>query len=845
MKTPHFAFLLAAALAPQAIAQDSSPAPWDGLLEGIQDSFVARRAGTVDGTDPGGFYRIGNYPILDNLAAGESIDEETVCEIVAASEDGMTLIYTDSEMERLGFVDITDPADPHGMGFVQLPGEPTAVSVSGDYALCAINTSANFVDTSGDLLVVDIASQTIVRTMPLGGQPDSVAVSPDGQFCAIAIENERDEDDPATGGAPPQLPAGYLVIIDLIGHDPNNWTLRTVDLTGIADLYPEDPEPEFVDISALNICAVTLQENNHIVLVELHSGAVVWDFSCGTVDLVDIDTNENGLIEQNTSLTAVPREPDAVTWISPFTLATADEGDLDGGSRGFTVWSIFGRTEIETGNFLEHMTAALGHYPEERSENKGNEPEGVEYASYGGFDFLFVGSERAGVVSAYLLDRSSASGLGLGMELWDVMPAGVGPEGLLAIPARDLFIVANEKDDRGDKLRASLMIYEYGFADADSALYPQFGDATWDPATGGAPLASIGALSGMTASPFAPGGDEAVFGVHDSFYGRSSVYFGGPFFQNNVSVVYGLGGVWPIEDTNGRLENALQRVKFALPNTPEFQIGDIINADGTVNLDLEGIGATVDGSGDPVFYVVSEGTGNLSGGVSDPNDRPFERPNVILELKIASTPLGGGGGGPINATLEITRVIGLPFALLAEQLRFGLEGVCVGNDGALYVCFQRAWQGFGDPADRARIGRFDLSTGQWGFAYYPLEAPASANGGWVGLSEIANVGDGRLAVIERDNQGNVDAAIKRIYSFDPASVTFTADPSVTPHTLAKTLEFDVLTSGLFEAVSVLPLEKLESMIILPNGDVWIANDNDGVDDNSGETCVFPIYGLFD
>lgn len=844
MKTPHLASLLAAALAPNAIAQDSSPAPWDGLLDGIEDSFLARRAGATDGSGPGGFYRIGNYPILDNLAAGESIDEETVCEIVAASDDGMTLIYTDSEMERLGFVDITDPTDPQGLGFVQLPGEPTAVSVTGGFALCAINTSANFIDTSGDLLVVDIATQTIVRTMPLGGQPDSVAVSPDGQFCAIAIENERDEDDPATGGAPPQLPAGYLVIVDLVGNDPANWTLRNVDLTGICDLYPEDPEPEFVDISALNICAVTLQENNHMILVELHSGAVVWDFSCGTVDLDAIDTNENGLIEQNTSLSAVPREPDAVTWISPFTLATADEGDLDGGSRGFTIWSIFGRTEVETGNFLEHLTAAIGHYPEERSENKGNEPEGVEFASFGGYDWLFVGSERAGIVSAYLLDRSSVSGLGIGAELWDVLPTGVGPEGLLAIPSRDLFVVANEKDDRGDKLRASLMVYEYSEGGADSAVYPQFGDATWDPAVGGAPLASLGALSGMTASPFAAAGDEAIFGVHDSFYGRSSVYFGGPAFQNDVSAAYGLLGVWPIEDTYGLLANALNRVKFALPDTPDFQIADIINADNTVNLDLEGIAATVDGAGEPVFYVVSEGTGNLSGGVSDPGNRPFERPNVILELKIASTPLGGGGG-PINNTLEITRVIGLPFALLTEQLRFGLEGICVGNDGALYVCFQRSWQGFGDPADRARIGRFDLSTGQWGFAYYPLEAPASANGGWVGLSEISNVGDGRLAVIERDNQGNVDAAIKRIYSFAPASVTFTADPAVTPATVAKTLEFDVLTSGLFEGVSVLPLEKLESMMITPSGDVWIANDNDGVDDNSGETCVLPIVGLFD
>ena len=125
------------------------------------------------------------------------------------------------------------------------------------------------------------------------------------------------------------------------------------------------------------------------------------------------------------------------------------------------------------------------------------------------------------------------------------------------------------------------------------------------------------------------------------------------------------------------------------------------------------------------------------------------------------------------------------------------------------------------------------------------KAPASANGGWVGLSEISNVGDGRLAVIERDNQGNVDAAIKRIYSFEPASVTFTGDPAVTPTTVAKTLEFDVLTSGLFEGVSVLPLEKLESMVITPSGDVWIANDNDGVDDNNGETLLLELDGLFD
>jgi hypothetical protein len=45
-----------------------------------------------------------------------------------------------------------------------------------------------------------------------------------------------------------------------------------VSLTGIADRFSEDPEPEFVSINKDNIAAVTLQENNHIVLVSLQSG---------------------------------------------------------------------------------------------------------------------------------------------------------------------------------------------------------------------------------------------------------------------------------------------------------------------------------------------------------------------------------------------------------------------------------------------------------------------------------------------------------------------------------------------------------------------------------------------
>ena len=79
-------------------------------------------------------------------------------------------------------------------------------------------------------------------------------------------------------------------------------------------------------------------------------------------------------------LTGIPREPDAVAWLSPWEIATADEGDLDGGSRGFSLFGLDGRLNFSSGNTVEHEMVRLGHYPESRSEDKGSEPEGNEYS---------------------------------------------------------------------------------------------------------------------------------------------------------------------------------------------------------------------------------------------------------------------------------------------------------------------------------------------------------------------------------------------------------------------------------------------------------------------------------
>ena len=186
-------------------------------------------------------------------------------------------------------------------------------------------------------------------TCDVGGQPDSVAASPDGRFLAVAVENERDEEH--DDGVIPQLPAGHLAIFDLDGDGrPTNCdAVRLVDLTGIAGIAPDDPEPEFVDVNDDNVVVVTLQENNHIALVDLATGEVTGHFPAGSVDLAAIDVEDDGVVAGTGSLAGVLREPDAVVWLDNERLVTANEGDYEGGSRGFTIFSAAGEVLYEFG----------------------------------------------------------------------------------------------------------------------------------------------------------------------------------------------------------------------------------------------------------------------------------------------------------------------------------------------------------------------------------------------------------------------------------------------------------------------------------------------------------------
>jgi hypothetical protein len=362
-----------------------------------------------------------------------------VAEIVAATPDGMTLMYTDSEAEDLGFVDIADPADPEDDGVLAIEGSPTSVAVTPDgaWAIAAVDTTDGiFAEPSGHLLVIDLADRSVVRMIDADGQPDAVTVAPDGTFAAVAVENQRDEE--LGDGGLPQLPAGFLLVLELDGA-PATWPVDTVTLTGLSGLTePSDPEPEFVDINAENVAAVTLQENNAVALVDLESRSVVASWSAGlsshAADTVDDD------VISFTDTISEEREPDAIAWTPAGNLLTANEGDWLGGSRDFSIFDPSGGVVFDAGASFELAAVAAGLYPDGRSDNKGTEPEGAEIGVYGSHTFAFVGAERAAFVGVYQLatDRNP--------RFVQLLETGSRPEGLLAIPARDLFVTANEDD---------------------------------------------------------------------------------------------------------------------------------------------------------------------------------------------------------------------------------------------------------------------------------------------------------------------------------------------------------------------------------------------------------------
>ncbi|MFZ1429272.1 MAG: esterase-like activity of phytase family protein [Geminicoccaceae bacterium] len=628
------------------------------------------------------FERVATLPVYATLPAGADPKTPTSAEIITATPDGNTLIFTDSPGRRLGFVDITDPAAPAPARSLPLGGEPTSVTVVGGVVLAAVNSSASKAAPTGHVAVIDLAERSVAATCDVHGQPDSVAASPDRRFLAVAVENERDEE--LNDGTLPQLPAGHLAVFDLgaDGRPTNCDAARIVAMTGMAEVAPEDPEPEFVDINADNIAAVTLQENNHVALVDLATGQVTGHFPAGAVDLERIDADGDKVIAGTGARKGVRREPDAIGWLGTDRLVTANEGDYEGGSRGFTIFDTAGKVLHDSGSLLEHLGMSYGHYPVKRAKAKGVEPEGVEIGTFGGTPLIFINAERGNFLAVFA-DRGASEP----PELLQFLPTGISPEGVVAIPGRDLIAVANELDEPEDNVRATIGIYR---RDAAVLPYPSVASVT-DPATG-API-GWGAMSGLAADPSAA---TTLYAVSDSYYDSSRIYTldtsvtpalitsfvelkkdgeQASYDLEGVALRAG-GGFWAASEGNPESKNPLTRQNLLLAVAPDGTVEQEIAlpealAGQAVRFGFEGVATWGEGAGQKVILAVQrpwqddpKGMAKLA--VYDPATAGWAF--VHYPLSEPQSPAGGWVG-----LSEITALGGDRFALIERDNQQGAD----------------------------------------------------------------------------------------------------------------------------------------------------------------------------
>lgn len=148
------------------------------------------------------------------------------------------------------------------------------------------------------------------------------------------------------------------------------------------------------------------------------------------------------------------------------------DGDYDAlytlGGRSFSIWSTDGAQVFDSDADLERITAAAhpanfnasndNNNFDDRSDNKGPEPEGLAVGNVGGRDYAFIGLERTGGIAAYDITTPTAPVFvdyvnNRDFSVSDITSPDIGdlgPEGVLFIPAhespnfRPLLVVTNE-----------------------------------------------------------------------------------------------------------------------------------------------------------------------------------------------------------------------------------------------------------------------------------------------------------------------------------------------------------------------------------------------------------------
>lgn len=362
-------------------------------------------------------------------------------------------------------------------------GAINSVAIRNGLAAFAIESSVR--TSPGTVVLFDTTTRGLaagVNQFTVGALPDMLTFTPDGTRLLVANEGTpsvygprlADSNGHRNYGQAVNDPVGSVSIIDLVGRT----VLATPTFNGVPVTGPNvrqntgmDFEPEYIAVNAAGTRAwVTLQEANALGVLNLQTlsfeqvvGLGAKDFSLPGNKIDPLNNGTLNFINANAKGLYMPDAIAAYEAQGQTMLVMANEGDFReddadrsaassfgataplnalrvsntdsstgqlfaAGGRSFSIRDASGNLVYDSGDQLDMMAAALGIYDDNRSRDKGVEPEGVSLITLGGRTYAFIGLERTtkAAVAVYdVTDPVSTSYLTMLVSDGDVSPEGL------------------------------------------------------------------------------------------------------------------------------------------------------------------------------------------------------------------------------------------------------------------------------------------------------------------------------------------------------------------------------------------------------------------------------------
>ncbi|MEO0558932.1 MAG: choice-of-anchor I family protein [Bacteroidota bacterium] len=216
--------------------------------------------------------------------------DESAAEIVEYDPITQRAFFVNADADQVQAIDFSNPSAPTLAFSVDLPGGgPNSVAVSPDGGFIAVAVEAEVVTDLGEVRFYS-TDGAFLNAVTVGALPDGVAFSPDGDYVVVANEGEPDD------GIDPE---GSISVIDVSGGaaaasvasvgftDYNAGGPRQLDDGTLLDpgaaSVAQDLEPEYVAVYGTT-AYVTLQEANAIAVVDLPTATLTGVYGLGFKD---------------------------------------------------------------------------------------------------------------------------------------------------------------------------------------------------------------------------------------------------------------------------------------------------------------------------------------------------------------------------------------------------------------------------------------------------------------------------------------------------------------------------------------------------------------------------------